>query len=123
MNKNLEPKIIVNHYKPVFLSFSPEMTKSEFEEEIREKTWDKTLELGKFIIKLNSKEYKFELQKGENSINLFYGESEIINREFLNQKKSKEILEKQKTLMNSLIQLFRNKKEYIEYQMPRQSKV
>ncbi|QNM84606.1 hypothetical protein H9W90_10400 [Polaribacter pectinis] len=118
-NKKLEPEVIKNHYKPIFLSFSPEMTKSEFEKEIREKTWDKTLELGKFIIELNSKKYKFEIQKGENSINLFYGESEILNREFLNLKKSKVIIENQKILMNSLIQLFRNKKEYIEYKMPK----
>lgn len=117
--ENIETESIRNNYKSLFLSFSPEMTDLEFENEIKEKTWDKTLDLGKFIIELNSKKYKFELQKGEKSVNLFYGESKIISKEFLSVKKSKEILRKQEILNNSLIQLFRNKPEYTESEMPK----
>lgn len=116
-NKNIFKKEKIYH--PIFLSFSPEMTESEFENEIKERTWDDTLELGKFIIELNSKKYTFDIGKGENSIILYYNVEEVHSRENLSIAKSEKILKEYDSEINSFIELFKSKKEYVEFPMPK----
>lgn len=111
--------IEITNSNPLFLSFSPLMTKEQFNNEIQEKTWDGTLTLGKFIIPINNNNFEFEILKNEKSIELNYSETQNIHTSNLNKKNSRELLDNNNEVVHQFVKMFRTKNEYTEFEMPK----
>ena len=103
----------ISKKKPVFLTLNPEMTESEFENEIDSLNKSGKLENGEFVTRIYNAIWDFNVYKDKKSINLSYNDE--YRGRFLNSENTKKVIKRYENDIKKFLKVFSEKTTYREY--------
>jgi hypothetical protein len=118
-NKKVEDKLKIDEFHPpLFLTLSPYMSDNQFYSESKKLIKNNKLEKGKFVLRINNKNYFLNVAKYKHSINLSYSKNEEVSYSSLNYELSDNLNNKYKKTLIDIKSVLDKKYIQNERQMP-----